>query len=134
MLDGQFVENAFTRGGKANKDFTAVVGCGLARNGAALDHAIDEFDGTVMTDLKPGGKLADGGEFSDGQSFDGEEKLMLLRLDAVGAGSFFAIAKEETDLMSKLGEAAIGGQREVAGGNCHIYIVSRHFPYGWWAL
>ncbi len=120
------MKDSLALSGQTNPNFAPIPGGGLTNDGAAVREAIDQFDGAVMAELEAIGKLADGGEFSRGESFDGQEKLMLLRLDAVGAGGILAIAEEFADPVAEFGEVTIGGNRKISRRDRpHIYIVSR---------
>ena len=107
MFESQGAKRTFARRGQANEDFAAILGGGFADDGAVIGQAIDQLDRAVMTNLKAIGEFGNGRELSRRQAFDREEELMLLRLDSMGSGGFFAIAEEFPDLVAEFGQRAI---------------------------
>lgn len=69
--------------------------------------AIDKFHGTVMLDLETFGKDADSGIRGGRQTFDSQERLILLWLNARSSGSLFAEILEAAHLVAKFGERAV---------------------------
>lgn len=68
---------------------------------------IRQFNCAVMLNLQALGKQADGGIRRNGQSFDGKQRLILLRLDSGGARSLFAQILEAPHLITEFRERAI---------------------------
>ena len=54
------------------------------------DRSVDQFAGRVVTKHEAVGRLADGQACFIGRRANGEQELVLLRIDPVGAGRFFA--------------------------------------------
>lgn len=69
--------------------------------------AIDELDGAVVLDLQAFGERADGGVVGSGQSFDGEERLILLRLNSGGAGGLLAQILKAAHLIAEFRQSAV---------------------------
>jgi len=65
------------------------VGAG-ARDEAALFQAVEQAHGAVMADQQVFGQGADGGTGALVERADGEQHLMLLRLQSLGAGRLLA--------------------------------------------
>jgi hypothetical protein len=68
---------------------------------------IHQFDGAVMLDLQPLREHADGGVFRAGQTFNGEQRLKLLRLDAGSVRRLVAQDLEAPDFVTKIGQRLI---------------------------
>jgi len=99
--------------------------------GHALDRAVfrqpvHKFHRAVMADEHPRGQFADGGLYAVGQTFDRQEKLVLLWLDSAGARLVFAEPEKPADLKSKFRQRLklADGQRFCS--RRHKYIVSRY--------
>lgn len=60
-----------------------------------------------MLELEAFGENADGGTTSRGQSFDGEERLVLLGFEAGCAGGHFAEIEEAADFVAKVGQRPV---------------------------
>ncbi len=66
-----------------------------------------QFNRAVMLDLQALGKQADGGVRGSRQSFDGQQRLVLLRFDSGSARGLFAQVLEAPDFITELRERAI---------------------------
>lgn len=75
-----------------------------AANGAAFYKAVNEFDRAVMAEAKLLRERSNRGTAAFRQAFDCEKNLVLLRLDSLGAGRFFAEMQELPDTVTKLGK------------------------------
>src|ERR1700730_16951274 len=84
-------------------------------------HAIDEFDGAVVTERKAIGESADGGLVPSGKAANCEEQEILLGLETRVAASGVAFLEEATDKAAELGQGAV-----FVGGDlvAHEYILS----------
>jgi hypothetical protein len=92
---------------------------------AAGLHAIDELDGAVVLDLQTLRQETDGRLPTFRHAFEGEKKLVLLRLKARRTRGSFAEAHEPAELIAKLGQRLILGHRERLGRHVCSYIVLR---------
>lgn len=77
-----------------------------ALQGAALDKSINKLHRTVMAKAKLPGNRGNCGTDASGQTFDGQEQLMLLRFDTLRSGYLLAKMQELSDTMSKLSKLA----------------------------
>jgi len=117
MCQREFTEGGTTRGSQAYPDFATVFGPFIASNEAGLFEAARQFEGTVWLDEHAGRQFANSRLCGFRETVDGEEELMLLRLDAVLPGGGFAEEEEAADLATEFGEIAV-----LAGGE-----VVRHY-------
>src|SRR5690242_19810219 len=73
----------------------------------SADHQpIDEFHRAVVPQTQLLRESGDSGTRAAGQAFYGKQKLMLVRFDAFGTGSFFAEMQELPNAAPELGELA----------------------------
>jgi hypothetical protein len=87
-----------------NQDFSLILVAVPATKGAALYQPIYEFDRAVVTKTKLLGKRCDGGTAVLRQSLDCQQNLVLLGLNTLGAGRFFAEVQELPDTVTELGK------------------------------
>ena len=80
--------------------------CG-ANHKPLVFHAIHEFDHAVMPELQPVRQLSDGRGMPVRQTFDCEQKLMLLRLQSEPPDLLLAEMQETPDLIPELGQISI---------------------------
>lgn len=76
-----------------------------------------------MAELHAPGQFVNGRIDPGRKSLDRQQELVLLRLQAARPGGLLAISQEPADLMTKLGQGAVLGWREIL---LHAYIVSRY--------
>ena len=110
MREGKLPEDARARPSEMHDYLPPVVRSAAARYVAVIFQAIHQFHHAVMFELQSPGQLAYGGLHVFGQAFDGEQQLMLLRLQAVPPGLLLAEMQVEPDLVTELGQRAILGQ------------------------
>jgi len=91
-----------------------IVGAGLTKDSSGFFQSIDQVHRAVMLNLQTPRELADSRTLSFGQPLDRQQKLMLLRLDAVGSRGVLAEAQKTAHLMAEFGKPAIGGERKIA--------------------
>jgi hypothetical protein len=72
----------------------------------ALNQTIDKFHRTVMAKAELARERSNRGADALGQTFDGQEELMLLRFDAPGSGYLLAGMQELPNTMTELSESA----------------------------
>jgi len=123
MRAREIPKNLFATRGEPELDLATVRAAARTGDQPARLKAIGEFDGAVMADVQALGEFADGGGFGVRHSFNGEQRLVLLGLDAHGAGSIVAETKETANLVTEFGE---GREVNIACVVAHAYIVSRH--------
>ena len=87
--------------------------------------AVYQLDGAVMLDEKSCCNFANRGLHALGKALDGQQQLMLLRLDVMLLGDGFAEMQELPDLPPELGQIAVLVWRKVTV-MVHIYIVTRY--------
>ena len=83
----------------------------MAQDQPALRQPVDEPHGAVMLELQAFGKLAYGR--LAGICFDGQEQLMLGRLQAGAPGGLLAKTQEAADLVAELGQGLVVGRAQV---------------------
>jgi hypothetical protein len=130
---GQFPQDPFAFRRQMEKNLAAILIAVPSGDGAACNQAIRQFDGAVVAKREPGRERADSGARAFRQPFDCKQKLVLLRLDSIRPGGFFAEVKEAADFIAELRYLAVfaGGKnffRRLCHG--HICIVSRHNQRG----
>jgi hypothetical protein len=74
-----------------------------------LDQAIRQLHGAVMSNLQPFGEDPDRGPLAAGESFDGEQKLVLAGLDTGGPSFAFTEREKAADPVAKLGQGLVVG-------------------------
>jgi len=65
---------------------------------------VHQFHCAVMADEHARGEFSNGGLHTVRQAFDGQQKLVLLRLDSGGARLVFAEPQKPADLKAELGQ------------------------------
>jgi hypothetical protein len=90
--------------------------------------AIDYLNCAVMAQAKPLRKRPDGGTSSLGQSFDGEQDLVLMRFDALKPSGFFAEVQELADAIAELSKLAISRGRNLSAtwSRVNVLAVGNH--------
>src|ERR1051325_1873953 len=87
----------------------AVILVMLAAYQGSRGQPVQQLDGAVMKNLKALCKFADGRTLTVGKAFDGEHKLMLLRLQAMGPGGLRAELQEFPNAVAEFRQSAIFG-------------------------
>ena len=87
--------------GELHQNIPPVVGGSQSAYETLFDESVDELDGAVMLQLHSFGQRANGGLDTFGQTFNGEEQLMLLRFDAGLPGRILAKTKKATNLITQ---------------------------------
>lgn len=83
VCNRQVVQLRFPFWGKPKQHFTMVIFSGDTLHRAVFCQPVNKFHRTVMANEHPRGQLADSWLHAVWQAFDGQEKLVLLRLDSV---------------------------------------------------
>src|SRR5690349_18382200 len=92
---------------QAHPYLAAVLLPGMALDGARLLQPVDQFDGAVVLDKQSARDLASGRIHSVRQPLNGEQQLVLLRLDSVLGCGGFAEVKEAANLAAEFRQIAI---------------------------
>jgi len=80
---------------------------------AVLFQAVNQFDRGVMLKLHLRRELADGGLYAGPESADGEQKLVLARLQAMSSRLFLAEVEESANLEAKFSQGAVFGKGKI---------------------
>jgi hypothetical protein len=110
--------------GELDKHFTTVLLIVPACYCSLLHEAIDEFYRAVMAQAEPFRKRPDGGTASHGQSFYGQEGLVLLRFDAPGPGGLFAYVQELADAIAELGKPPESRSRNLSAACSRVNVLA----------
>jgi hypothetical protein len=84
-------------------------------------HAIDEFNGAVVTERKAVGESADGGLLPSWKAANSEQEEILLGLETHVAGGGVAFLEEATDKIAELGQGPVFVGSDLLA---HEYILS----------
>jgi hypothetical protein len=90
-----------------NQHFAAVLIAVAAFHGAMIDETVQQFHCAVVPKTQPLRKRGDSRTSARRHAFQGEKKLVLLRLNPLRTGSLFAEVKELTNAVPKLGKLAV---------------------------
>lgn len=104
MVAGELSEHALAFRGELDEHTAAVLDAAAAPDKAARFEAVEQLDGAVMAELETFGEIADGDFLVRRRALRGEHELVLLRLESGFTRGVFAEAKEEPQLVAKLGE------------------------------
>ena len=107
MQNGKPVQQVLAVRGEFNQHFAAVLIAVAAFHGALIDETIHQFYRAVVAKTQPLRKRGDSRTSARRHAFHGEKKLVLLRLDPLRSGSFFAEVKELANAVPKLGKLAV---------------------------
>ena len=107
MMHGQLPEDRLAVPGEVDEDLAAIPGVPSPSDQAAVDQAVDELDGAVVTELEPLGDLADGRDPARREPLHGEEQLVLLGLEPGRPRRLLAEVQEAADLVPELGERTV---------------------------
>lgn len=128
MMQRQLAQHSFAARCRVNQHLTVVVRAAASPCQASLLQPVKKLYGAVMLNLEPLGQVADRGRCSAGQPLDGQQQLVLLRLESRRAGRLLAEMQEPPDLMTELSQSAVLGNGDVDGSLSHlIYIVTRYY-------
>ena len=103
----KLVQAALAFGGQPDQNPPAVIGIGDPGDQVELGHAVDEFDGGVVSNEKQRGEIADRDRLVVREALDGEQRLMLLRRQFLPMGGGFAEGQEFPQLITELGQRLI---------------------------
>jgi hypothetical protein len=99
-----FVKRGFALARELQQDSAAILAGGRAFEQAVFFQAIREFNDGVVFKTELRGELLNGGLGFVRETCDGQEKLVLLRLQSFGAGCVFAAAQESREVIAEFGE------------------------------
>ena len=110
MGDGELGEELVAGGQEREQDAATIGGILDALDQPALLEAVDQLAGRVGTQHQTLGERAHRRGCPFGEALQGEEQLVLARLEADGARLLLGEGEEAAQLMAKLGERpAFGG-------------------------
>jgi hypothetical protein len=109
MVKRQLAKDSLAPGGERNQNLSAILATGVPPHQACGRKTVDEFDRTVMPDLKPLGELADPGTRAFGQTFQSQHELMLLRFEACITGRLLAEVEKAAQLITDFRQGFIVG-------------------------
>lgn len=121
MVQGKGSQKSLALGQQCDEYLAAILLGPASSHQTRAFETINQLNRTVMLQLHLLGKGADGGTEVRWQSLDGEEKLVLLRLETGVARGHFAKMQKTPDLVSELGQGAVIKRLD----GLHIYIVTR---------
>ena len=112
VVEREVAEFRLARGGEVDQDAAAVGVVPPAPEQPQAFEAVDQFDGAVVLQEEPLGQGADRGRDRRRETFQRQEELVLLRLQASRARGLLAEMEEAPEAIAHLGQRAvlIGGQ------------------------
>jgi len=90
---------------------------------AAFFETVEQAHGAVMPDQQVLGKRADRGTGAPVERADGQQHLMLLGLQSLGAGRLLAEMKKAANLVAEVSQRAEIGRAQIGSGG-HDFIIS----------
>ncbi len=102
----------------ADQDSPAIRGIVLTSNQPSQTKPVDQLDRTMGPDVQTLGEMADGWHIVRGNTFEGQEELMLLLAQTLVAGRIFAEMDEAADLVAEFSQFLVIRRVEI--------IVCRH--------
>jgi hypothetical protein len=121
VQDGEGVEHLLPAPGDPDKYSPQISGVSVALDQPALHHTGGEFNSAVMLQLQPVRQLSNTGSLPGRQSSNGEQHLMLLRLQPPGWSRLFTKMQEPPELIAEFGERQVVALRQIQ--------VSIHCPH-----
>lgn len=119
---GQGAEHGLALWGKPDQDLATIAAARRASNEPPRHETIDETDRAVVTDPEPLGQGADRWDPPGGQPFQGEERLVVLRLEPDSTNAAATPLEEAADPVAELGESTILLLTGSTAGNVtHLY-------------
>lgn len=100
-------ENRLTTRGDPDEHPAAVASVTLAHDQPFLVEPVDQPDGTVMSDVKARGQRPDGRRDLRWQSLQGQQQLVLLSVQSMGARGALAEGEEAADPVPELGQRSV---------------------------
>jgi hypothetical protein len=125
MMAREPLEHAFTARGYVHAHEAMILRRSPATNQAAPRHAVHQLDRAVVVEQKPFGEAAYG-RFAGGQPAKSEQQLMLLGLEASGAGDTFAEVQEAPKLVPEFCQGLLAEDAGSMRFHRQNYIVSRY--------
>jgi hypothetical protein len=116
MRDAEALEDATTACGDDEDDLAPIARAWLLAYEPTRDTSCDELDGAVVLDLQALGDASDRRRLALREATDGEQELVLLRLEARVARGGFAEDDEAPDAIADLGESAVFGNADDGHG------------------
>jgi hypothetical protein len=101
VMKRESLEEFFAVVSQLDQDLPPVIGRPQAAKKPSIDQSIDKLNGAVMLQLHPFGQRPDSRFQTIGQTADGQQELVLLRLDAGLSRGVFTEAQKTTDLVAQ---------------------------------
>ncbi|HTM38633.1 MAG TPA: hypothetical protein VL156_17910 [Terriglobales bacterium] len=101
MMQREFPQDSFTLGRELQHDFSPVFRAAFTAYEPSGFKPVHQFYGAVMVNLQPFGDFCDPRPDIQGQSFDGQQKLVLAWFKTGIARSTLAEAQKTADLVSE---------------------------------
>jgi len=121
MRKRKALEEAFAARGDAQQDFARVGVASGAFEQSLRFEAAAQFNRAMVANLQALGERANGGGQRGRQSFQGKQSLVLLGLDAGGAGGILAEIQEAADFVAESRESPVV---DGAAAHGHAVIIS----------
>ena len=115
MGGGEPHDRVLAQGSQPDPNLAPVANAAYPFHESAFPQPVGEAYGAVMPDQEVPGDFSHGGTMGAGQGPDGQQELMLLRLQSLVPGRLLAEMEEATDLKAEIGESSIIRVSEVAG-------------------
>jgi hypothetical protein len=109
---GEFAQNLLPARRELYENLAAVFGAAAAGDEAFAGQTVEQFDSAVVLNLQALSQVADARLLADRLSLDGKHDLILLWLDAGPAGGVLAESLEAADLIAKVGQGLVIGERD----------------------
>lgn len=115
--------------GQLYENFAVIEVAMAPRYRSLLHQTVDQFHGAVMAKAKPVRERGNGGANPLGQAFNGQQELVLLRLDVTGTSGFLAEVQELADAVAEFRKLAIAclGNRSWSCSRANLAIAGNHF-------
>jgi hypothetical protein len=126
MGERQLSERRLARRGEFDQDLTMIILATPCADQATLLDPPDQLLGGVVGQLQALGSLGDCRLSVGWQTADGQQQLVVLRLEPGRARCAFREVHETPNAIPQLGEHAVFIGRQLSGGGGHGSIVSRY--------
>jgi hypothetical protein len=106
-MEGELAQDALAARGDADQDDAAIGAAADAANQTSRFEAVEQLDEAVMLQMETLGEVADRGLAIGRSALDGEEQLVVLRLETGGASGLLAQIQEAANLIPELSQGTI---------------------------
>ena len=109
-----------------NQHFTVIFICRNPLDNSMLRQSVDQLNGAMMANQHPRCELSNRGLHTIRQAFDGQQELVLLRLDSMSTCLIFAEPQKPADLKAEFSQVLQLANCELNFSCGHIPIVTRY--------